>query len=392
MSDRLVTSQGEFDDFCSHMRDAGTVAFDTEFISEHTYRPQLCLVQFATREQCVAVDPFEVNLDEWWDIMADDDTTIVVHAGREETRFCLTHRGEPPRRLWDVQIAEGLRCVNYPLSYERLISRVLGKSVSSAETRTDWSRRPLTTRQISYALDDVRFVLDVLDTQQEWLDQQGRLSWAEEETDRMIGDMLAERGDDTWLRLSGVRRLRQKQLLVARELYRWRQCIAEEKNLPLRRILRDDLLIDIAKRQPQSESELLRSREMARANFRRHARDIVERVKQALSLPKDEWPKTFKSKDSSPDEPVLGKVLAIALANRCAELGISTGLVGTQNDLKELVRWYNAGCPDDKRPKLETGWRSEVCGDLLRQVLEGKISLRVADPSSDHPLVFETVE
>lgn len=392
MSDRLVTSQGEFDDFCSHMRDAGTVAFDTEFISEHTYRPQLCLVQFATREQCVAVDPFEVNVDEWWDIMADDDTTIVVHAGREETRFCLTHHGRPPCRMWDVQIAEGLRCVNYPLSYERLISRVLGKSVSSAETRTDWSRRPLTSRQISYALDDVRFVLDVLDTQQEWLDQQGRLSWAEEETGRMIGDMLAERGDDTWLRLSGVRRLRQKQLLVARELYRWRQSVAEEKNLPLRRILRDDLLIDIAKRQPQSESELLRSREMARANFRRHARAIVDCVRHSLQLPKDEWPKTFKSKDSSPDEPVLGKVLAIALANRCAELGISTGLVGTQNDLKELVRWYNAGCPDDKRPKLETGWRSEVCGDLLRQVLEGKVSLRVADPSSDHPLVFETVE
>jgi ribonuclease D len=392
MTDRLVTSQDEFDDFCSHMREAGTVAFDTEFISENTYRPQLCLVQFATREACVAVDPFEVDLCSWWDIMADDETTIVVHAGREETRFCLTHCGAPPRRMWDVQIAEGLRCTNYPLSYERLISRVLGKSVSSAETRTDWSRRPLTDRQISYALDDVRFVLDVLDTQQEWLDQQGRLGWAEEETGRMIGEMIAERGDDTWLRLSGVRRLRQKQLVVARELYRWRDQTADRTNQPLRRILRDDLLIDIAKRQPQSESELLRSREMGRPNFRRNARDIVDAVKRALNLPKDEWPKPFKSKDSSPDEPVLGKLLAIALANRCAELGLSTGLVGTSNDLKELVRWYNAGCPEDKRPKLETGWRSEVCGDLLRQVLEGKVSLRVADPSSDHPLVFEPVE
>ena len=392
MTDRLVTSQREFDDFCSHIRDAGAVAFDTEFISENTYRPQLCLVQFATREACVAVDPFEVDLSDWWDIMVDDETTIVVHAGREETRFCLTNRGEPPRRMWDVQIAEGLRCTNYPLSYERLISRVLGKSVSSAETRTDWSRRPLTERQISYALDDVRFVLDVLDAQQEWLDRRGRLSWAAEETDRMIGEMVAERGDDTWLRLSGVRRLRQKQLVVARELYRWRDQTADRTNQPLRRILRDDLLIDIAKRQPQSESELLRSREMARPNFRRHAREIVDCVRYALDLPKEEWPATFSSGDSSPDEPVLGKLLAIALANRCAELGLSTGLVGTSNDLKELVRWYNAGCPEDDRPKLETGWRSEVCGDLLRQVLEGKVSLRVADPSSDHPLVFEPVE
>jgi ribonuclease D len=345
MTDRLVTSQNEFDDFCSHMRDAGVVAFDTEFISENTYRPQLCLVQFATRDACVAVDPFEVDLSGWWDIMVDDETTIVVHAGREETRFCLTHRGTPPRRMWDVQIAEGLRCTNYPLSYERLISRVLGKSVSSAETRTDWSRRPLTDRQISYALDDVRFVLDVLDAQQEWLDRRGRLSWAAEETDRMIGEMVAERGDDTWLRLSGVRRLRPKQLVVARELYRWRDQTADRTNQPLRRILRDDLLIDIAKRQPQSESELLRSREMARPNYRRHAREIVDAVKSALNLPKEEWPSLPNSGDSSPDEPVLGKLLAIALANRCAELGLSTGLVGTSNDLKELVRWYNAGCP-----------------------------------------------
>ncbi|MBI1310604.1 ribonuclease D [bacterium] len=392
MSDRLVTSQSEFDDFCTHVREAGAVAFDTEFISENTYRPQLCLAQFATREACVAVDPFEVDLTEWWDIMVDNETTIVVHAGREETRFCLTHRGAPPRKMWDVQIAEGLRCTNYPLSYERLIARVLGKSVSSAETRTDWSRRPLTTRQISYALDDVRFVLDVLDTQQKWLDREGRLSWAEEETERMIGEMLAERGDDTWLRLSGVRRLRPKQLVVARELYRWRDRVADKSNQPLRRILRDDLLIDIAKRQPQTESELLRSREMGRPNFRRHAHEIVSCVERALKLPKDQWPAAFSSKDSSPDEPVLGKLLAIALANRCAELGLSTGLVGTSNDLKELVRWYNAGCPEHNRPTLETGWRSEVCGDLLRQVLEGKVSLRVADPSSDHPLVFEPVE
>lgn len=392
MTDHLVTTQSEFDELCSHIRDAGTVAFDTEFISENTYRPQLCLVQLATRDTCVAVDPFEVDLSRWWDIMVDNQTLVVVHAGREETRFCLTHCGSPPRKLWDIQIAEGLRCSNYPLSYERLITRVLGHAVSSAETRTDWSRRPLTRRQISYALDDVRYVLDVLDTQRKWLEEHGRLSWAEEETDRMIEEMVAERGDDTWRKLSGIRRLRPKQLVVARELYQWRNRVADERNQPLRRILRDDLLIDISRRQPQSENELLRSREMGRPNFRRHARDIVACVKRALKLPRDQWPEAFKSGDSSPDEPVLGKLLAIALANRCAELGLSTGLVGTSNDLKALVRWYNAGCPAERRPKLETGWRSEVCGDLLRQVLEGRVSLRVADPKSDHPLVFEPVE
>ena len=109
MSERLITDQREFDELCSHIREAGLVAFDTEFISENTYRPKLCLIQLATRERAVAVDPFEVDVSDWWNIMTDDQTTVVVHAGREESRFCLTFTGERPRLLVDVQLAEGLR-------------------------------------------------------------------------------------------------------------------------------------------------------------------------------------------------------------------------------------------------------------------------------------------
>ena len=175
MSDRLITDQQEFDDLCSHIRESGLVAFDTEFISENTYRPKLCLIQLATREQAVAVDPFEVDVSDWWNIMKDDQTTVVVHAGREESRFCLTFTGERPRLLVDVQLAEGLRSSSYPLSYERLLQRVLGQSVSSTETRTDWQRRPLTERQITYAVDDVRYVLEVWDRQKAWLEKKNRL-------------------------------------------------------------------------------------------------------------------------------------------------------------------------------------------------------------------------
>lgn len=392
MSDRLITEQDEFEDFCAHIRQAGAVAFDTEFISENTYRPQLCLVQLATTEHCAVVDPFTVKLAEWWDIMTDETTTVVVHAGREETRFCLTHAGRRPQRLVDIQIAEGLRGTSYPLSYERLISRVLNRNVHATETRTDWQRRPLTKKQISYALDDVRHVLDCWARQKQWLSEQGRLSWAEEEFERLIDEMVSERGDDSWTRLSGVRRLNPRELAVARELYRWREESAAARNVPVRRILRDDLLVDLARRQPQSESELMNSRDMNRTSFRRGSEEIIECVRAALTLPKTEWPERFEQQDSGPDEPVLGKLLAIALANRCAELDVSTGLVGNSADLRALVRWYQAGCPDAERPRLSNGWRGEVCGDLLKDVMDGKVSLRVADPSSDHPLVFERVD
>jgi ribonuclease D len=324
--------------------------------------------------------------------MIDSETTVIAHAGREETRFCITNIGQRPIKLWDVQIAEGLRGNSYPLSYERLISRVIGKHLTSSETRTDWQRRPLTERQIEYALDDVRYLLKVHERQSEDLQSQGRLSWATEETERMIDDMVSERQDETWRKLSGVRRLNRRQLAVVRELFRWRASEGEERDQPARRVLRDDLVIDLARRQPQSESELMRSRDMNRSNYRRNAPAMVECVKAALAIPDNELPEKFRKEDSGTDEPVLGKLLALTLANRCEQLNVSAGLVGTSADLKELIRWHVKGCPEKSRPLLETGWRAEVCGDLLRQVLEGRISLRVSNATSKHPLVFEPVE
>ncbi len=391
MSDALISSQREFEDFCDEVRDAGIVAYDTEFISENSYRPKLCLVQLATPERAVAVDPFEVNLATWWDIMLDGDTTVVVHSGKEETRFCLTHTAQRPKKLVDVQIAEGLRGSSFPLSYERLISRVLGKSVQSTETRTDWQRRPLTERQIEYALDDVRYMIPCWQKQEAWLEKQGRLHWAHDEFERLIDEMEAERSDDSWTRLSGIRRLSSRQLAVAKELFSWRDKEGADRNQPVRRILRDDLLIDLARRQPQSEEELFNSRDMNRQGLRRVAADIIDCVQRALSLPKNQLPKPFEAPDSSTEEPVLCKILAIALANRCAELDLSHGLVGSNGDLRNLVRWYSNKCPEDARPRLMRGWRAEVCGDLLRDVIDGKISLRVADPNSEYPLVFERV-
>jgi ribonuclease D len=392
MADTLITEQQDFEDICAHIREFGTAAFDTEFISENTFHPVLCLVQLATEEECVAVDPFEVDLTSWWEIMADDETTVIVHAGREETRFCLREINQPPRRLVDVQIAEGLRSASYPLSYERLISRVMGKSVNASETRTDWKRRPLTDRQIDYALDDVRFLPEAWRRQREWLETRGRLSWAYEEFERMVNGQLPNDEDINWRRCKGAGRLKPRQLAVLKELFVWRLEEAERQDKPVRRVLRDDLLVDLAKRQPRTENDLLNSRDMNRSNFRRSAAAIVESIKRGLDIDNDDLPSKHDHKDSGPDDPVIVKFLLMALSNRCAELEISNGLVGTSNDLKEFVRWHNYGKSQDKLPRLGQGWRAEVCFDLLEDVIGSKVSVRIADATSVYPLVFDRVD
>lgn len=390
MPDRLITQQDQFDELCRHIRECGLVGFDTEFVAEDYFRPRLCLMQFATDQRVAAVDPFEIpDLSAWWTLMADDVTTIVVHGGREEVRFCHHEAGRPPQQLVDVQIAEGLLSRGYPLSYSSLAQRVLDTKVHSHETRTEWRRRPLTREQVDYALDDVRHLPLIWERQRKSLTRRKRLSWAEAEFERFVREATRDRGNEPWRRLSGVARLSRRSMGVVRELYHWRERTAAERDRPARTVIRDDLLIELAKRPPKSTDDVMSVRGMQRRDYARLAPELIEAVQQALSLPDDELPEKHAAPPPVAQNEVLGKVLGIALAQRCAELGISTTLVGTAADLQDLVKWDLVDRKETPPPKLMQGWRAEVCGDLLSDVLEGKVALRIVSPLADAPLRFE---
>ncbi len=390
MSESLVTSQADFAAVCAAIREAGIVAMDTEFVSEGYYRPQLCLLQLALPDREIIVDPLAVpDLSDWWRIMSDDQVTVVAHAARQEVRFCLDNASSRPLGLWDVQIAEGLRTRSYPLNHERLVGRVLGQKVPGTQSRTDWRRRPLSDRQVEYARDDVRFLLEIHQRQSQSLASMGRQSWAEAEFERMIDEVEAERGEESWRRLSGVNRLDRTGLAVARAVYWWRDRCGEELDQPVRRVLRDDLLIDLAKRKPKTVQEVLATRDITRRNFKCHAEALAATVCEVLAGPEDDYPQRERRRgELHDDDHVLGQLLAIALSNRCAELDVAVALVGTSDELKTLVRWHVHGDRENGPPRLCTGWRAEVCGDLLTDVLDGKISLRVT-PDGPTPLVFE---
>jgi len=373
MPESLIDRQKDFEDLCTELRAAQLVAFDTEFVAEHSYQPLLCLMQFATRETSVAVDPFGLeDLSPWWEIMADEQVKVVVHGGQAEIRFCRS----------------------YPLSYDNLVQRVLKQRLHGKETRTDWRRRPLLPNQAKYALEDVAYILPIYDDQVKSLTGKGRLKWAEEEAQQMIDDIAADLERPGWLKLSGLHRLQPKELAVARAIYEWREREAENRDRPPRTILRDDLILELARRRPKNASELLATRDMERDRYKRYIDDLVDVIAQALALPKHELPQKIPSQrqDNSQDDHVIGKLLSLALANRCSELNMAMSIIATSSDLREFVRWSLNGRQDEDRPSLIQGWRSEVCGQLLTDVLDGKISIRVADLKSDHPLIFEREE
>ncbi len=392
MSSTLIADQSEFVQLCDHLRQAGLVAFDTEFVSEHTYRPELGLLQFATQERCVAVDPYQIDdLSPWWEIMADEPTKVIIHGGQAEIRFCLSLSDRRPRNLHDIQLAEGFRGVGYPLSYKAIVSRVLKKRVHGGETRTDWRKRPLSDRQLEYALEDVKHLIPIWTKQCHSLKKHGRMEWVDSELEQMIDDLEAEATRDLWIKLPGVHRLNHRELAVVRELVNWREAEAARRDRPARQILRDDLLIELAHRQPKTVNDLMRTRDMTRPSYKRSANDFLACIKRGMDIPDEECPPVVSSGESSKhryDDQALAQLLGMALTNRCAELGVAKQLAGTTADLKDFIRWHLAGSTGPK-PKITTGWRAEVCGNMLTDLLEGRVSVRVGNPKSDAPLIFE---
>src|SRR5215208_2733307 len=249
----LIATPSGLAELVDHLRASGRFAFDTEFVSEETFEPVLCLIQVATRDRLAVVDPLAIrDLSPFWDVVIDPAVEVVMHAASEDLRICRFKTGTVPRRVYDVQIAAGLVGFGFPLSLVNLIGQALRVTLSGGETRTDWRRRPLSPAQLRYALDDVRYLLDLADLLDAQLGEQGRREWAEAEFAEFVASIQNRVEEERWRRLPGLHQLSRRGLEIARRLAEWRFEEARRSNRPLRQLLRDDLLVAIAKRQPSS--------------------------------------------------------------------------------------------------------------------------------------------
>lgn len=385
----LIATPAGLDDLVAHLRASGRFAFDTEFVSEETFEPHLCLIQVATRERLVAVDPIALrDLTPFWDVVTDPAVEVVMHAAGEDLRICRFQTGKVPARVFDVQIAAGLVGFGYPLSLGNLVHQCLQATVAGGETRTDWRRRPLSPGQLRYALDDVRYLLDVADEIERRLDGLDRRSWAEAEFQRFVSAIQNRAEEDRWRRLPGLHQLSRRGLEVARRLAEWRFDEAKRANRPLRQLLRDDLLVAIAKRQPANRRDLELLRDFNRPHLLSRSQDILQVIADAQRVPVEALPEHAERFEEGPGLSMVVNLLNAALARCCAQNRVAVGLVGAVSDLKELVRWQSEGRPEARRPDLAREWRDVVCGEALLDVLSGRCALRVVDPQAEAPVAL----
>jgi len=386
----VVTNDAQLRELVRRLSDQPHVAFDTEFVSEHTYRSQLCLLQVAAPGVLAVVDTLAVpELDAFWRLLAEPGRTTVVHAGREEMGFILHAIRTRPATLFDVQVAAGLVDHDYPAGYAAIVRRFLSLPTNKGETRTDWRKRPLTTAQLEYAVDDVRHLETLWRTLGDRLDRLGRTAWMQEEMASWQDDVEESFVRKRWRRVSGLNGLSRRELALVRELWHWRDQVAEERDMPPRRVLRDDLLVELAKRKSADERDIAAVRGMQRSDLRHILGGLADALQRGLAVPDDECPGGERHRAPPPQLAMLGQFLATAVAGMCRQMALAPALVGTSSDMRDLLAHklgYHAG---DREPLLATGWRREVVGDLVDDLLAGRASLRIGDVRSHDPLVID---
>ena len=388
-----VTDQRALESLCHTLQQSPRLALDTEFVGEDTFIPRLELIQ-VTNSTCAAVIDFPAvqangSLDVFWELIGDIKIEKVFHAGRQDLDLFALHAGQIPKPFFDTQIAAAMVGYGAQVAYANLVQRLHGKKLAKAHTFTNWSARPLSADQIAYALEDVEFLLSIHTHLRDRLKILGRSEWISEEFARLesaVGEKSRE-PQERYQRIRGWDTLKPKGAAVLRELAAWREAEARRRNVPRGRVMRDEVLLQLARHPPKSLKEFRGLRGLHSSEVDRHGEQLLAIITSALALPPAAWPKVPCERKPDPDSNGIVELLQAVLKARAAEKGIAPTMLATIADLHTLVEVRQH--PTALDVPLLRGWRRQLVGDLLLEVLDGAVSIRIDRSSGSLRMVQE---
>ncbi|MCE9536439.1 MAG: ribonuclease D, partial [Nitrospirae bacterium] len=340
---QYVTHQSALEALCLILRQSPRLALDTEFVGEDTFIPRLELIQVATAATAAVIDFPAVqasgSLDVFWELVCDPKIEKIVHAGRQDLDLFATHAGQIPKPFFDTQIAAAMVGYGAQVAYANLVQRLHGTKLEKAHTFTNWSARPLSDDQIAYALEDVEFLLPIHTHLQDRLSSLGRLEWVSEEFARLesaVGEKSRE-PQERYQRIRGWDTLKPKGAVVLRELAAWREAEARRRNVPRGRVMRDEVLLQLARHPPKSVHELRGLRGVHSSEVDRHGEQLLATITSALALPSSAWPEVPRERKPDPESTGIVELLQAVLKARAAEQGIAPTMLATSSDLQTLV-------------------------------------------------------
>ena len=373
----ITTTEG-LQAFCERAAKSPYVTVDTEFLRERTYYSKLCLVQLAVpgdaEEDAVLVDPLVkgMSLDPLYDLFRNTDVVKVFHASRQDLEIFYIEGGVIPEPLFDTQVAAMVAGFGEQVGYETLVRKIAKASLDKSSRFTDWSRRPLSEAQKTYALADVTHLRVIYEYLAADLEKSGRRDWVEEELS-ILTDPATYVVDpnDAWRRLK-TRTNSGKFLAIVRELAKFREIHARDRNIPRNRVMKDDALMELASTKPKSLEDLSRSRLLLReARKGDLAEGILKAVKAGLETPPDKQPKPDRRREALQVNPALADMLRVLLKAKAENLGVAQKLIATSSDLDEIA----AGQRDGAALK---GWRRKAFGGDALRMCDGELGLKVS--------------
>jgi ribonuclease D len=365
------------------LKKAGSFAYDSEFIGELTYLPKLCLIQVASSTRIALIDPLaDLDIQPFWELVADPSVEKIVHAGLQDVEPVFRFFGKPPANLFDTQIAAGFAGVGYPLSLSKLVMAFVGAKLGKGLTFSHWDRRPLTDHQLRYAADDVRYLPAARHEIGKRLNQSHRIDWAREESAALADPALHLFDPQTqWTKFRGAGALPPVNQAILRELTIWRDGAAQTEDVPPRTLVRDEILLDMARFPVETIEELNRIKGLPRPVETKYGPQMVHATQAAKSSPPEHWP-AFANHEPASEEKFRADCLYIASQCLSAAQGIDPALVTSRQEIGEIYRGFSSGeVPGNSR--VLRGWRREAVGQALLDLLHGKsrISLQWKDGS-----------
>lgn len=369
--------------FCEKARAHPYITIDTEFLRERTYYSKLCLVQLAVPgkadDDAVLVDPLVdgISLDPLYDLFRDESVVKVFHAARQDLEIFYTEGGVIPSPLFDTQVAAMVCGFGEQVGYETLVRKIARESIDKSSRFTDWSRRPLTDAQKTYALADVTHLRVVYESLAAQLTKSKRQKWVEEELKVLTSpETYVVDPQEAWKRVR-TRSNSGKFLAIVRELAKFREAYAIERNVPRSRVYKDDAMLELASTKPANAQDLGRSRLLLREARRGDIADgILAAVRAGLDCAPDDYPKPDPRNDKIQVNPALADLLRVLLKAKCENSGVALKLIASSADLDAIA----AGQRD---VKALTGWRKEVFGEDALRLCEGKVGLAVRGSNVD---------
>lgn len=373
----MIETTAQLEEACRTLATSPFVTVDTEFLRETTFWPELCLIQIASPELEVLIDPRApgISLQPFFELMADSNVVKVFHAARQDIEIVFHLGGLIPHPIFDTQVAAMVCGFGDSVSYDQLVNRLTGVQLDKSSRFTDWSHRPLSEKQLAYALADVTHLRTVYLKLQAQLEREGRAEWLTEEMaileSRETYDLHP---DDAWLRLKS--RLRKPQeLAVLRTIAAWREREARSRNVPRSRVLKDDAIFEIAQQQPKDAEALGRLRTIPKGWERSSAgAAIIGGVNAALALPKTEMPQPAKHSHTPEGAQAATELLKVLLRLTAEKEGVAAKVIASSEDLDKIAAQGELA----EVPAL-SGWRRDLFGDKALKLIAGEIGLRFVD-------------